>query len=193
MPAPPECAQVRGQVRAAKILRQHQPEQQSNADRHFGIGGEIQEQLERERKRRGPRFAEIEHLGGGLRKQRVDHAGEMIGQHHLFGEPQGKQQQSGTDPLPQARPQRIVIKLRNQFIVADDRSSDQVREQENEKRELAQRIERCLLAPPVDQVGDELEREEADADRQHDVGPRERQAGRRGQDPDQKIGILEGA
>ena len=61
VPAAPEVAQVGREIRPAEILRQQQAEQQRGADRHFGIGGEIEKKLERERERRGPGFAEVEH------------------------------------------------------------------------------------------------------------------------------------
>src|ERR1700724_549210 len=67
-----------------------------------------------------------------------------------------------------------------------------MRKQQHEQRERPERIDRRIAAHAVRQVGDELERKEADADGQDEMGARQRNSDKRFARTDQEIEILEG-
>ena len=68
-----------------------------------------------------------------------------------------------------------------------------MREYQHEQRKRPERIKRRLPAHAVDEVGDELEREEADADRQDEMRARQRDAAQALERAEQEVEILEGA
>ena len=193
VPAAPEIAQIGRQIRAAEILRQHESEQQRRADRHFGVGGEIEKELEREGERRGPGFAEIEHALRGLREELVDRWRETVGEQHLLGEADREDHQARADARPHPLAPRVERKLRHQLIVPHDRPRDHMREHQHEQCERPERIKRRVPAHAVDQIRDELEREEADADRQDEMRARQHDAGRCLERDKQEVEILERA
>jgi hypothetical protein len=53
--------------------------------------------------------------------------------------------------------------------VADDWAGDQVWKQQHEQGERPERIDRRVIAQAVDEIGNELKRKEADADRKQDM------------------------
>ena len=91
----------------------------------------------------------------------------------LLGEPDREQHQPARDVLPHRRPVRVRAPLRHDLVVPHDRPGDQLREERHEREELQQPIDVPVAPAQVDQVGDLLEREEADAERQDDVERRE--------------------
>src|SRR5205814_9841154 len=95
VPAAPKVTQVGRKIRPAKILRQQEAEQQRGADRHLGIGGEIEEELKRECKRRGPGFAEIEHALRALREELIDRRSKPIREQHLLAEADRENDEAG--------------------------------------------------------------------------------------------------
>ena len=72
-----------------------------------------------------------------------------------------------------------------------DRAGNEMRKQQNKKRERTERIDRRIVAHTVDEVGDQLEREKADADRQNQMRTRQIDSRRGLKQADQKIQILE--
>ena len=96
-------------------------------------------------------------------------------------------------PRPHPLAARIERKLRHQFVVPHDRPGDHMREHQHEQCERPERILRRVAAHAVDQIRDELEGEEADADRQDEMRARQRDAGRGLERDKQEVEILEGA
>ncbi len=76
--------------------------------------------------------------------------------------------------------------------MADDRSGDELGEEEDEEAVLAQGIEMAVAAAEVDKVGDFLEDEKADAERQDNVETRRWQTQRR-EVLEKEIGVFEEA
>src|SRR5213079_1735521 len=102
VPAAPELAQVGRKIRAAEILRQQEAKQERGADRHFGVGGEIEKELEREGERCGPGFAEIEHALRALAEELIHYGCKAVREQYLFSEADRENHQSRSDARPHA-------------------------------------------------------------------------------------------
>ena len=101
-------------------------------------------------------------------------ARQLVGHHGLLDQAADDQEKRRAGEH-RARVARRA-QLRQQLVGADDRAGHQVREEGLEDRHVAERGGPGLAAVDVDHVGDRLEGEERDADRQHDLEQRERRA-----------------
>jgi hypothetical protein len=86
-----------------------------------------------------------------------------------------------------------ALELRNHLGVVHQRARDQMREERHEQRVADDVSLDFGAAHHVDQIGDLLEGEEGDAERQHDVEERQRRAGQRVDAVEQEIGIFKKA
>ena len=173
MPAPPEVAKPGRAVGAAEVLRKDEPEQQREADRDVRVAGEVAVDLRRIGERREDRVGREVRLGHP--EDRVDDlAGEHVGDQDLLHQSEPDQHQPGADRdavRVAGRPQ-----LGQELARAHDRAGDEVGEEAEVDRGVEQRRRLGVAALDVDDVGDRLEGEEADPDRQRDRQQRERHA-----------------
>src|SRR5439155_8190601 len=140
------------------------------AERHLGIAGEVEIQLEFERDRRLPGEKEIERLAGrgrlvGRRHQRR----EMVGQDHLLEQTDDKDRHAQREVARLDRKRPGTLDLGKDLAVMGDRAGQQLREEHHEEAVFEQIVLLDLAAAGVDQIGDLLKREERDPERQQDV------------------------
>ena len=106
-------------------------------------------------------------------------------------------EQSGDEHRePAARQQRIapvalILELRDHLGVVDQRAGDQVGKERDEQRVAHDVALGARAAHHVDEIGDLLECEERDRNRQHDRPKREMRSGKRIQNVNDEHGILE--
>jgi len=194
VPAPPERADRGRAIGRQEVQRQHQPEQQPQPHRHVGIAGEVEVDLQREGQARAPALGEADRaaLGGGL-EHWIGQPAERIGQQHLLGDAERQQHEAARQALGQARPQRLELELLDDLVMADDRSGDKVREQHHPQCIVGEAVARRRAAPEIDQIGDLLEGEEADAERQHDAERLVLEPQQRLDASHREVGVLEDA
>ena len=165
MPAAPEVAEPGRPVRRVEVLGEDEPHQQGQADRHVGVAGEVAIDLGRVgvgRHQRVRRRVGLRHREDGIH----DRPREEVGDHHLLDQAQGDERQARRDgnAIGVAR----ARELRQELARPHDRPGDEVWEE----AQVDGRVDRLRGRdkPPldVDDVGDGLEREEADPDRQRD-------------------------
>ena len=164
MPAPPELGDAARDVWLVEVLAQPEAEHAGQADRHVRVGAEVDVDLEGEEQHAPPgvRPAEQRRVGGeahvGAGGQRVGQDGLLDHAEHEAAEPFGQV------PAPAAT---VGEQLRLQLVVLDDRPGQQLGKQEHVEQVGGQaRRGAGAAACDVDQVGDLLEHDEGDADRQ---------------------------
>ena len=191
MPAPPEIRDAGGQVRIAEILHEREPEHLAEAARHVGIAGKVEVDLERigDEAHPGAQYPVLLRRG----RQRGPERAHGVGQQQLFGQPDEKLADAPGKPVDR---QPLLVQLRLDVHISHDRPRDQLREHGHiraKAHEIALRGR--IAAIDVHDIGQDLEREERDADRQADVRPRrprERRHERRGR-VEQERGVFEHA
>ena len=119
--------------------------------------------------------------------------GELIGDEELLNEADEEENEASADTLIKTPAQRIVGELRNDLVVPHDRPCDQVRKEHDEEAEHADAVAWRGAPQAVDEIGDQLERVEADADRQDQRGLGEFAASHLLQDARAEIEIFEQA
>ena len=134
-------------------------------------------------------------LGGRHAEDLVRGPGDDVGDQHLLREADDEAAHAVGEVVERDDPPRQLI---GDVAVADDRSGDQLRKQQQVQR----RVHRALLrrrvaAVDVDDVGDGVEREERDADRQQHARHVERldaeDAEQRVDVVGEEVGVLEDA
>ena len=154
-------------VGRVEVERQAQAEHQRHADRHVGIAGEVEVELEGEGQAADPG------LGGGQRGAAppAEKAGSarwasVSAMHDLLGQADDEQHQAAAQILPSVRAARVALELRDDLVVAHQRPGDQLREEGDEHPEVEEAVDVPVAAAQVHQVADLLEHEEADPERQ---------------------------
>ena len=110
----------------------------------------------------------------GHGEHRIDDlAGEGVGDRDLLDQPEGDQRDPGADR--DLGGSRGALELGKELARADDRPGDEVREEAQVDGGVDERGRLGVAALHVDDVGDRLEGEERDADRQQDRQQRQRQ------------------
>ena len=166
VPAPPEIDDASRLVGRIEIQRQEDAEHQRHADRHVGIAGEIEIELERVGQRADPGLIEGRRSWAeGERDQRLD----AVGQAGLLEQADGEDDQAAQDQMRIGALGLRALELRDHVLVVQDRPGDQMREIGDEQRVMRQRVARDLAPVGIDQKRDLGEGVEGDADRQHDV------------------------
>ena len=190
VPAAPELGDRRADVRVVEVLGEPEPDHQGQADRHVGVAGEVEEQLERVGDRAQPG---VPHRRVRQRERRVDERRDRVGDQHLLAEARHEPADSAAELLLGVG---AVPELLGDHVVADDRAGDELGEQRDERREVDE-VPGRAAGPPVDvdQVRHRLEDEERQADRQDDPRPGERlqphRAEQRVEAVDPEVGVLE--
>src|SRR5215211_5392760 len=171
VPAPPEVLQAECEIGPVEVLREDEAEEQRQPDRHVRVAGEVAvdlrgEAVDREQDLRA-------RVGEGVVEDRIhDASRKLVCDDGLLDEAAGYQEQarSGQNAPRVAR----HAQLGEQLVRPHDRSCDEVGEEGLQDRHVAERGRTGVAAIDVDDVGDRLEGEERDPDRQDDLQQRER-------------------
>ena len=172
VPAPPEIAHRDRTIRRIEVQRQAEPEHQRQPDRHVGIAGEIEVDLQRICTGGDPRLGRRQRRADCLAEQRIGDHRQRVRQRHLLRHADHEQHEAARQILPHRRPARIEPELMDDLVVTDNRPSNELREERDEHAEVEETVDVPITASQIDQVRDLLEHEEADAERQDQVpGP----------------------
>jgi len=144
-------------------LEEAQAEHPSQAERHVGIRGEVEIDLQAV-KQDAPPGHDRSDRGDGLRENRVDGGGHRVRDEHLLPEPEHE----AADTYSKIRPGRPMgPQLVRDVVVADDRAGDELGEHRNVECEVDDlALGGDLPAVDVDEVGERVEGEKGDADRE---------------------------
>lgn len=176
VPATPVIGDVGGPKRRMEVERQLDPQHPGQADGHVGVAGEVEIELEGEGDRRQPAAHEGESAAlPAFREHGVGVARQGVGDHGLLEEADGEDHQADHQVAPVDAREHAALKLGHHFLVVDDRPGDELGEEGREQREVQELHLLGFAAGAVDQIGDLLEGEERDRQRQHD--PRQRTVG----------------
>ena len=170
MPAAPEVDDVDRLVGGVEVDRQADAEHPAEADRHVGIAGEVEVQLEGVGQRPAPGLEQgrfVATVGGGEHRRGVDR--DAVGQDHLLEQPDGEDRQADREVVQIDPIGAVLGELRDHLAVVNDRPGDQLRKEGHEQGVVDEALVTDLAAIGVDQIGDLLEGEERDRQRQHDV------------------------
>lgn len=165
VPAPPELRRAPRNIRIVEVLREAEAEHLSEADGHVGVAREIEINLERVGKRAEPRRRDGERHA--YVKDVVRNLRDVIGDEHFLAEAVDETHHA----VGKVRKVFLaVLDLLFDRIVAHDRASNELWEERDVKADV-QHAPLCLgfAVINVEQVRQQLEREERDADRQRDV------------------------
>ena len=190
VPAVPEVDDAFGPVRRREVDRQANTEQQASTDGHVGVTGEVEVELRRVGQCCAPRGQRV---GTGAGGDGVEEGGGVerggVGQHHFLR--QADRENGDAEREGRHRHRGLLSKLSNHFAVVHDRAGDELGEEGHEQRVVdeVQPIDRAPVR--VHEEGDLLEREERDANRQHDLAEEEVEAGERVEVVHEEVGILE--
>ena len=187
MPPPPELGDGAGDIGVVEVLQEVEAERMAQADRHIGIGGEVEVDLEGIGQGPHPGQAGIQ-IGGCLSKDSVGDLAHGVGQHHLFGQAEAETGGPGGKLRQGLLP---VGDLLHHGGVPHDGAGHQLGEQGH----IQGRVQRVFLnggVPPVyvDDIAEPLEGEKGDADGQGDLRDRDSKA-QAADGPGQKTGVLE--
>ena len=105
----------------------------------------------------------------GCREDRVEIGREIVGEQGLLGEAQGEERHAERNVIAALLGVTDLAKLRDQVIVPDDGSGNEMGEVADEQRVVDQRIAWSAAAAGIDQVADLLEREERNRQRQEQM------------------------
>ncbi len=166
MPAAPELGDRAAGIGPVEVLGEADAEHPRHADRHVGIAGEVEIDLQRVGDRADPGADEI-HFARRRPEHGIGDRRDIVRDHHLLEQPMGEPRHAGGEIVDrQARANEVA----DHVAEPDDRTRDQVR-----KEALIGGIARKVLlglylAPAhIHQVRDGLEHEERDARRQRDA------------------------
>ncbi len=109
----------------------------------------------------------------------------------FFGDADDEQDEAARQVLPHLRPARVGAELVDDLVVPHERPGDELREEGDEHAEVEEAVDVPVAAPQVDQVGDLLEHEEADAERQDQVPGVPALAEQREDGAAEEVGIFE--
>ena len=185
VPPAPELLDAVGDVRPAEIFREAEAEHPSEADRHVGVAGEIEIDLQR--------VADNAEPGVGGRELRQRHGEDLVrracddvGDQHLLREADDEAPNAAGEVVDRDDPPRELIR---DVAVADDRPRDQLRKQQQVQRRMHRALlRRRIAAVDVHDVGDRMEREERDADRQEHAWHVDARAA---EDAEQRVDVLD--
>ena len=174
MPALPELADVQRLVGRVEVERDFDVEHQAHAGGHVAVAGEVEIELEG--------IADGDEPGlGGVEAQRVGEAlrhgdAERIGDDDLLEQAQREGVQARREVVEVEMAVFRVGELRHDLAVQHDRAGDQLREEGDEQRVVENMIARHRAAVAVDHIGELLEGEERNAQRQREVIQRKMRA-----------------
>ena len=125
-----------------------------------------------------------------MREHRRDELRQIVGDDHLL-EQAGREDREPPRRQHRRAPGAAALELRDHLGVMHQRARDQMREERDEQR-IADDVALDLgAAHHIDQIGDLLEGEEGDAERQDDIDGRQRRAGQRIEAVKDEVGVFE--
>ena len=190
MPALPERGDVTGLVGAVEIQRKFDVQHAGQPDRHVGVAGKVEVDLQRIGQGRVPGLEEGQAFAGRRGVEAgVGEAAERVGQHQLLGQPEEEQGETGGEVLSVGADDGGVAELRDDIAGTHDRTGDQMREESDEGGVGQGRDVVAVPAVRINQEHHLLKGEEADGQRQKDV--QRRLVG--GEDVPQEVGVFEPA
>ena len=168
MPSPPELPDRSRDVGIVEVLEYPESEQAHQAERHVGIAGEVEIDLERitDQAQPGERRGQ---LARWQVKDQIGDAAQRVCDEYFLAEAQQKPAQ----PIRDIGHAPVAARdLLAEVAPPDDRSGDELRKEQD----VEGKVEQPALGPGVplvhvDHVRDRVEREEGDAQRQRDVVP----------------------
>ena len=171
-----------------EVLAEMEAEHPAEADGHVAVTAEIVVDLHQIRDGADPGGRDVQYLRTSA-ENGVRGGAHRVGDQDLLAQADGKAPQAGGDLLP-VRGARID--LMRYIPVPDDGSGDQLGEEGDVQKDLrVVLLGRHLSAVYVDHVGQRLEREKRDADRQGYGGDPEREAGQGVQVGHEEPGVFE--
>lgn len=187
---PPEIRDAGGGVGIAEVFREVETKHPAEADRHIGIAGKIEIDLEGERRKADP-GGENRKLSGLQPRNRLPDLPCRVREQHLFGQAHGKaadaRSKVGKGLLP-------VLQLAGYGLHSDDRPGDELGEQGNIGAEIENAALHLHLSPvQIDDVGEGLEGIKRYADRQRHLQQREPRPGHAVNRTDKEIRVFEEA
>ena len=189
VPALPELADVQALVRRIEVERQLDVEHQRHARGHVAVAGEVEVQLEGVAQRHKPRLRGVERLRGA--KARLHGHAERVRDDDLLEQAQRERVEARGEVVEVEAAVLRVRELRHDLAVEHDGARDQLREERDEERVVEDVVARHRALVAVNHIGELLEGEERDAQRQRHVVEREREAKRAVHVRDEEVVILE--
>ena len=171
MPAPPKLPYALGAVGLPEILLEAIAEQRGNADRDVAVGAEIAVDLNGVAPDRQGQIDGA--VGERIEEHGIDDLGRQVVRHHDLLEQSHDDEQQAHGRHGAAWIGR-TLELRHHHLGADDRAGHELGEERNVQEDVEDRSRRRdHAAIDVDDVGDALEGEERDPDREHDLEKRQ--------------------
>jgi hypothetical protein len=178
-----------------EVERQADAEQAGGADRHVRVAGKVEVDLHRVGERTAPCLAHREQsfIGRGGVEDAGGDARDVVCDDDFLE--QADQQDGGADGGidPAVVAPGLAHELRHHLLVVDDRPGDELGEEGDEEQVVGEVVFAGLAAVGIDEVGDLLEGEEGNAERQHDVRQVEVEAGQSLDGAVEEAGVLEPA
>ena len=192
VPAPPEFDDVGGFVGRVEVDRQDDAEHARGADGHVGIAGEVEVELQRVGERAAPGLEKAERIArGGSVEDGCGVLGDAVGKDGFLEQAEGEDAEADGHVL-RARGERAGLhELRQHVAVMDDGAGDELREEGDEERVVGEAVFARLALVRVDQIGDLLEGEEGDGQRQDDGVEVEVGSGEGVEAADGEVGVFE--
>ena len=157
------CTRV-GDVRPAEVLRKAEAEHPAEPDRHVGVAGEVEVDLQRVADDAEPRVGGRQLARAACAKMLSAGPATMLAISTFLPRPMTKRRTPYGEVVERHDPARELV---GDVAVADDRSGDELRKEQQVQRRVHRALLRGRVAPvDVDDVRDGVEREERDADRQ---------------------------
>ena len=165
VPAPPELAHAAGDIRVVEVFRKLEAEEHADADGHVAVAGEIEEDLETVAHRAEPRKPHAELL----RREGVYGIGDRrraLGEQELLQKAAHKTAKARRRHF---RRDRVLRELRRGILPADDRPRDQAGEERKIQEERVRPpADAGWLAVHIHEIGNAVEREKRNAERQRE-------------------------
>ena len=171
VPTAPELDDAPRLVGRVEVFREPDAEAPRGADRHVRVAREIEVELGRVGQCASPGGEQVNCLPGcGSVEGGRDERRDAIGEERLLRKPDAEEAQSDGEVLDALAPAlHILLKLRNDLVVAQYRACDQPGEEGNENGE-AQRLQPVMgAAADINEEPDLLEGEERDPKGQDDA------------------------
>ena len=164
-----EIACLKGRV---EVLGDLDVEHPAHTDRHVGVTGKVEVVCNRVLKRVIPRRHEW-HVVADIIKVKLSVGTHRVGKEHLLGRTDREKEETERDILGLKTEIVLVLKLADHLGMVNDGTYDQLREERDEQQVVEDVVILGELLVRIDNVGNKLECEERDTDRQDNVFERE--------------------
>ena len=177
MPARPVIDDIARLERAVEVHRQAQAEQQTQADGHVAVAGEVEVDLQRIAERTVPGVVERRHraICGDCENRRGVFP-QRVGKDHLLEQAEHEYRQPQRNIVDPWTEGSGVIELLEHFAVMGNGAGDQLRKEADEEAVIDEIVFLDFAVMGIHQIGDLLESEEGNGQRQNDVAYRPAEA-----------------